>query len=335
MAHKTLIGGTAYEISGGKTLIGGTAYSIDKGKTLVGGTAYEVGFGQPVTITIIGSGNSSYCGVAIDGTICISAATVEVPVGTVIRCFVYGFEDECEEDGGYAVFVNKAEVALSGGTDGSVPYYDYIVTTDAIIELYVDEDTCGYCDSEYVSSTITITEIPVGSFKFHYLYSSLFYIAEEGMTWAEWCASEYNTSTFVVVGDYVKPSSSTYYVLALNDAYVKPTDVIVADALYSRKGYPVTVTILGENDTYAPISIGDQVYSGTHTLTLLTGTVITCKVMEWSGKAIVTKNGSTVASISSHNGKYKSYSYYVAGPATIHGYYDTTNIGGRIDITEQ
>lgn len=44
MAHKTLIGGTAYEISGGKTLVGGTAYSIDKGKTLVGGTAYEIGF---------------------------------------------------------------------------------------------------------------------------------------------------------------------------------------------------------------------------------------------------------------------------------------------------
>lgn len=44
MAHKALIGGTAYEISGGKTLVNGTAYSIDKGKTLVGGAAYEVGF---------------------------------------------------------------------------------------------------------------------------------------------------------------------------------------------------------------------------------------------------------------------------------------------------
>ena len=48
MAHKTLIGGTAYEISGGKTLVNGTAYSIDKGKTLVGGTAYEVGFAPTI-----------------------------------------------------------------------------------------------------------------------------------------------------------------------------------------------------------------------------------------------------------------------------------------------
>lgn len=44
MAHKTLIGGTAYEISGGKTLVNGTAYSIAGGKTLVGGTEYDVSF---------------------------------------------------------------------------------------------------------------------------------------------------------------------------------------------------------------------------------------------------------------------------------------------------
>ena len=45
MAGKTLIGGTAYEISGGKTLIGGTAYSIAGGKTLVSGTSYDISFG--------------------------------------------------------------------------------------------------------------------------------------------------------------------------------------------------------------------------------------------------------------------------------------------------
>lgn len=48
MAHKTLIGGTAYEITGGKTLVNGTAYSIKSGKTLVDGTAYEVGFGPSI-----------------------------------------------------------------------------------------------------------------------------------------------------------------------------------------------------------------------------------------------------------------------------------------------
>ena len=45
MAGKTLIGGTAYEISGGKTRVNGTAYAIAGGKTLVGGTAYDISFG--------------------------------------------------------------------------------------------------------------------------------------------------------------------------------------------------------------------------------------------------------------------------------------------------
>ena len=44
MGHKTLIGGTVYEISGGKTLVGGTAYGISGGKTLVGGTAHSIAF---------------------------------------------------------------------------------------------------------------------------------------------------------------------------------------------------------------------------------------------------------------------------------------------------
>lgn len=46
MAHKTLIEGTAYEISGGKTLVDGTAYTITGGKTLVEGTEYAVGIGD-------------------------------------------------------------------------------------------------------------------------------------------------------------------------------------------------------------------------------------------------------------------------------------------------
>ena len=50
MGHKTLIGGTAYDIKGGKTLIGGTAYDITAGKTLVGGTGYDISFSLPQTV---------------------------------------------------------------------------------------------------------------------------------------------------------------------------------------------------------------------------------------------------------------------------------------------
>lgn len=122
MAHKTLIDGTAYEISGGKTLVNGTAYSIDKGKTLVGGTAYEVGFDNGMrTITItrdydggnsaeIFIGDDRYC----DGGSCwttdggwgawTSPITLVVPVGTQMY-----FENEYE-DSYVRVIVNGSEV---------------------------------------------------------------------------------------------------------------------------------------------------------------------------------------------------------------------------------
>lgn len=53
MAHRTLIDGTAYEVSRGKTLVDGTAYSIKKGNTLVDGTAYEIGFKKMITLTVV------------------------------------------------------------------------------------------------------------------------------------------------------------------------------------------------------------------------------------------------------------------------------------------
>lgn len=46
--HKTLIGGTGYEVKGGRTRIGGTGYSIKKGRTLIGGTGYDISFGTSV-----------------------------------------------------------------------------------------------------------------------------------------------------------------------------------------------------------------------------------------------------------------------------------------------
>ena len=46
--HKTLIGGTGYEVKGGRVLIGGTGYSIKKGRTLIGGTGYDISFGTSV-----------------------------------------------------------------------------------------------------------------------------------------------------------------------------------------------------------------------------------------------------------------------------------------------
>lgn len=61
MAHKTLVNGTSYEISGGKTLVDGTAYSISGGKTLVGGTTYKIGLGGGgATVGNLAVGSSVY-----------------------------------------------------------------------------------------------------------------------------------------------------------------------------------------------------------------------------------------------------------------------------------
>ena len=44
MSHKTIIGGTAYDVKSGKCLVNGTAYSVKKGRTLVNGTGYDITF---------------------------------------------------------------------------------------------------------------------------------------------------------------------------------------------------------------------------------------------------------------------------------------------------
>ena len=152
MAHKTLIDGTAYEISGGKTLIDGVAYSIDKGKTLVGGTAYEVGFGQLATITVIGDsdglGYIEHNGIAYD-----SAATFTANIGDTIYCYV-GDADY------YGIVVNNE----------SAPDYEcsHTVISDTVIvfdHAYVNDGEEDYSECYILVSdengpppaTITVT----------------------------------------------------------------------------------------------------------------------------------------------------------------------------------
>lgn len=52
MSHKTIIGGTAYEVKGGKCLVNGTVYSIKKGLALVDGTETEIKFQNGYTWVI-------------------------------------------------------------------------------------------------------------------------------------------------------------------------------------------------------------------------------------------------------------------------------------------
>lgn len=138
MAHKTLVGGTAYEIKGGKTLVNGTAYSIKNGKTLVGGTVYEVGFDDGMrTVTIIGGGSNYYCYVTIGGTKYYQPTTLSVPIGTVITCTAKDYNAD------YSVVKLNGQV-VAGRSDNAV--YNYTVTRNVEIAVYDGLD--GWYESE-------------------------------------------------------------------------------------------------------------------------------------------------------------------------------------------
>lgn len=60
MAHKTLISGTAYSVTGGRELIGGTGYGCKAGKTIIGGTAFTVPFSKGIPLNTITPGAILY-----------------------------------------------------------------------------------------------------------------------------------------------------------------------------------------------------------------------------------------------------------------------------------
>lgn len=85
MAHKTLIGGTAYNISSGKSLVSGTTYSIKGGKTLIGGTGYSINFGS-------GGGGEPTAMLYSDGDMVFQHGS-EVASGKTLTASYTGFED--------------------------------------------------------------------------------------------------------------------------------------------------------------------------------------------------------------------------------------------------
>lgn len=144
MAHKTLVGGTAYEISGGKTLVNGTAYSIKNGKTLVGGTAYDIGWTKYYTVTGRGrvGGASDYSDSAFDDTCAYatinsvkytSAFDVPIDKGTQISLKV----SASHSDQQYRCYVtlNGTTVQSGAGTYYFTPTNDCQITFVQCIEF--------------------------------------------------------------------------------------------------------------------------------------------------------------------------------------------------------
>ena len=95
--HNTNIGGVTGEIDGMTVNIGGVVREVESGIVLVGGVAREITFASAkmcvVTIVPIGNYDASYnkkdhAYVTINGKRYTSSATIEVPEGTQVICFV-------------------------------------------------------------------------------------------------------------------------------------------------------------------------------------------------------------------------------------------------------
>lgn len=129
MAHKTLISGTAYSVTGGRELIGGTGYGCKAGKTLINGTAFEVRFAELVTINISkdsSTGDSS--AYIIHNGVQYSSGEIEVEVGDTIICSIPSHRGK-----GSLIIGNKTII-----NGASVVSYSYVVESN--IQIYTTAD---------------------------------------------------------------------------------------------------------------------------------------------------------------------------------------------------
>ena len=161
MAHKTLIDGTAYSISGGKALVDGTAYKIKSGKTLVGGTAYSIEFGGGDMATItFGDMSGGY--VEIDGVrYAGSNTTVNVPLGTTIVCSAsfHGCDNDACKTGSAYIYLNNSQVNVAVGYYAGAVTYSYTVNGNISIYTTQTIKECSECEKgDITRSYLYITE---------------------------------------------------------------------------------------------------------------------------------------------------------------------------------
>lgn len=68
MGQKVEVGGTGYDLKGGRPLIGGTSYAVKKGRTLIGGTGYDINLESKVNFSVsLGENTSAAFSIEISG----------------------------------------------------------------------------------------------------------------------------------------------------------------------------------------------------------------------------------------------------------------------------
>ncbi len=158
MAQKTLINGTAYEISGGSVLKDGTKYQIGGGKTLVGGTGYDIVISRPIIITVTGgstqTGNRARAYVRYNGEE-YASGSFEVQPGETLRVVLESTSNKEKQQ----ITLNGVVVASYG--DHEKDYYDvvydYAPTKSATITITM-HGTGGGAFARPTWSTAAIVE---------------------------------------------------------------------------------------------------------------------------------------------------------------------------------
>ena len=152
MAHKTSIGGTAYDIGGGKTLVEGTSYSVKNGKVLIDGTEYDISFLLPATVLDLWSGDNS------NSIFCITYANGYWVVG---GRYIDEGNDLCYARIAYATSLdgNWTIRDLWSSLNEEYEYYDYHHISDIaygngywVVSGYYAESSADYARIAYATS---------------------------------------------------------------------------------------------------------------------------------------------------------------------------------------
>lgn len=143
---------------------------------------------------------------------------------------------------------NTAFIKLSTQIDGRIFYF----TTDSS-SITVMNDYGVWNDNDYKTINITskLSEVENGDTLLTWLKANATkqgevalisftvagteYKAVEGMTWTEWCDSEYNTDGYYIDGTFVRPIAGIVVTNA-NSNIVSPSSTIINGYAYSRAG---------------------------------------------------------------------------------------------------
>lgn len=155
MAHKTLVGGTAYNITGGKSMVSGTAYNITGGRTLVGGTGYNISFGSDVstilndndweTISAVATAGlaQNYWSVGDAKEVVIKGKVGQTTFSSLsVWAFILGFDHNSSVEGTGRIHFQIGKTAQTGGTD--------ICLIDSKYNSY--STSAGYFNMNYFNS---------------------------------------------------------------------------------------------------------------------------------------------------------------------------------------